>query len=89
MENGNGIINFTNLCLRGIQNNDLTIMLASYMTEGKKHTNEKKKNIHIYLPDTEIPFCNAVSNFSSSGAQDDLALYCGCAGRSVSHCFCY
>lgn len=89
MENGNGIINFTNLYLRGIQSNDLTIILASHMMEGKKHTNEKKKNIHLYLSDTEIPLCNAVSGFSSSGAQDDLAIYCGCAGRSVSHRLCY
>ena len=33
-----------------------------------KNTNEKKKDVRLYLSDTEISFCNAVSDFSSSDA---------------------
>lgn len=68
MEIGNGIINFTKLSLRGIQGNDLTMMPASYTTEGNKNTNEKKRDIHLYLSAAEIPFCDAVSDFGGSNA---------------------
>lgn len=63
--------------------------MQSNLTEGNKNTNEKKKKIPFYLSDTEIPFCNAVSNFGGSDTQDELALYCNCVGRSDSYRFCY